>query len=156
LPNSSTLIMEQAHAVTPEADDKRLPSSRTKPDVGVDIHRNGAGVDRGADVTVTRHQVHLDAGAGRAERLGPLKAGDDGTAVVVLPAGAVPPFEPGGRPSTSARASSTVWPAGRPRRLRGGWPQQLTILLARSPELAAAAVHGRTFAAIMTNRKETS
>ncbi|MFC9398065.1 hypothetical protein ACFTWS_33635 [Streptomyces sp. NPDC057027] len=42
---------------------------------------------------------------------------------------------------------------GHPDHLREGDQQQLKDLLARSPELTAAAGHVRTFAAIMTNRE---
>lgn len=63
-------------------------------------------------------------------------------------AGTTPPIA---RPPSPREA--TRWITSHPDHLREDDQQRLKALLARSPELAAAADHVRTFAAIMTNRE---
>ncbi|MGW2254772.1 ISL3 family transposase [Kitasatospora sp. NPDC001660] len=63
-------------------------------------------------------------------------------------AGSTPPIA---RPPSPRQA--TGWIMSHPDHLREGDQQQLKTLLARSPELTAAAGHVRTFATIMTNRE---
>ncbi|MFD7879564.1 transposase [Streptomyces sp. NPDC059766] len=71
------------------------------------------------------------------------------------------PLRPGRRPAVNrppmARPPSpreaTRWIMSHPDRLHDDDQLQLKALLARSPELAAATTHVRTFATIMTNRE---
>ncbi|MEV6209141.1 hypothetical protein [Kitasatospora sp. NPDC051914] len=64
---------------------------------------------------------------------------------------AAEPTPPIARPPSPRQA--TRWITSHPDHLREDDQQQLKALLARSSELAAAADHVRTFAAIMTNRE---